>query len=93
MVAIAGLLILDRLLVWMGSRGWIYWRKDKPRGGGGSGMSGGLTMFQSLVEPEVRHVIIDRDQRRTADTSEQGAPPGSPGEGPGARDQTKLNSL
>ena len=79
--AIAALVLLDRLLLWMEAREWICWRKRKPKGGGG-GISATLTAMHQLVEPEVRHVIEERDQRRTADTSDQGAPPGentSPG--------------
>ena len=72
--AIVGLFAFDRLLLWMEAKEWIYWRKRKPMGGGG--IAAGLTAMHQTVEPEVRHVIEEREQRRTADTSEQGAPPG-----------------
>lgn len=72
--AIVMLIALDRMLLWMEAREWIYWRKRKPKGGGG--IAAGLTAMHQLVEPDVQHVIEDREQRRTADTSEQGAPPG-----------------
>ncbi len=52
--------VLDRLGLWMESRGWIYWRKVKPKGGG---MSRTLTAMQEFVQPEIQHVIEDREQR------------------------------
>ena len=81
-VVAIGLILLDRLAVWMGSRGWIYWRKQKPasKSGGGCGMSGLLTDFQQLVEPQVRHVIQDREERRLVRLSHSadGSDPGRP---------------
>jgi hypothetical protein len=60
-----GLILLDRVAVWMERRGWIYWRKEKRADGpGGGGTAGLLTEFQQLVEPQVRHVIQDREERR-----------------------------
>ena len=58
------LVLLDQLALWMQCRGWIRWRKPAPRASGGGGMSGLLTEFRQLVEPEVRHVIEDREERR-----------------------------
>ena len=65
--AVAALVAIDRAGLWMERRGWIYWRKRQPdaaRGTGGGGLSGVLTDFQALVEPQVRHVIEDREERR-----------------------------
>ena len=58
------LVVLDQLALWMQRRGWIRWRKPAARPSGGGGMSGLLTEFQQLVEPQVRHVIEDREERR-----------------------------
>lgn len=55
---------LDQLALWMQRRGWIRWRKPAPPPTGGGGMAGLLTEFQQLVEPQVRHVIEDREERR-----------------------------
>lgn len=65
-LVIVALVTLDRLALWMERRGWMYWRKRKPAPGRGTGggMSGLLTDFQQLVEPQVRHVIQDREERR-----------------------------
>jgi hypothetical protein len=62
--AVIVLVVLDQLALWMQRRGWIRWRKPSPRATGGGGMSGLLTEFQQLVEPQVRHVIQDREERR-----------------------------
>jgi hypothetical protein len=58
------LVLFDQLALWMQRRGWIRWRKPSPRATGGGAMSGLLTEFQQLVEPQVRHVIEDREERR-----------------------------
>ena len=67
-VAVAGALFAaDRVGASMERRGWIYWRKRRPPAGGGpggGGLSGVLTDFQQIVEPQVRHVIEDREERR-----------------------------
>jgi hypothetical protein len=64
LLAIVAVVAVDRLALRMERRGWIYWRKRKPSSGGGGGMSGLLTSFQQLVEPEIRHVIEAREQDR-----------------------------
>ena len=62
--AVIVLVVLDQLALWMQRRGWIRWRKTAPPPTGGGGMAGLLTEFQQLVEPQVRHVIEDREERR-----------------------------
>lgn len=63
LVVSAALLVLDRLGLWLESRGWIYYRKIPPKGGG---IAAGLRAFQGLIEPEVRHVQEDREQHAAA---------------------------
>ena len=58
---VIGLFLLDRLALWMEARGWIYWRKIKPKGGGGAAA---LTSFHQLIEPGVRDVIEERQEHR-----------------------------
>jgi hypothetical protein len=65
-----GLFAVDRLFVWMESRGWIYWR-HRPVGSA-SPARGILTEFQQLVEPQIRHVIEDQQQRRAVNDERQG---------------------
>ena len=62
LAVVLGLVALDRLALWMASRGWIRWRRSEPSSGGGA-MAGVLTEFQQIVEPSVRHVIEDRQER------------------------------
>ena len=64
----AGLVALDRLALWMEKRGWIYWRKVKPKGGG---IAAGMTAFHQLVEPQVRQVIEDRERRQATEEQDQ----------------------
>src|SRR5262245_57595973 len=53
---------IDRALLWMERRGWIYYRTLEPRIKDGA--RGVLGMFQEIVQPDVRHVKEDREQRR-----------------------------
>lgn len=48
-VAIA-LFALDRLLLWMEARGWIYWRKVKSKSGAGDALTG-----FGFSDPGARH--------------------------------------
>jgi hypothetical protein len=61
---VIALVLLDQLALWMQRRGWIRWRKPTAPATGGGGMTGLLTEFQQLVEPQVRHVIEDKEGRR-----------------------------
>ena len=63
-LTVIALAVLDQMALWMARRGSIYWRKQPRRASGGGAMAGLLTEFQQLVEPEVRHVIKDREERR-----------------------------
>ena len=88
--AIAALIALDRLLLWMEARGWIYWRKVKPKGGG---LAAGLTAMHQLVEPDVRHVREERDQRSAANPAIAGAAddPSHDEPEPGSQNQTAVD--
>ena len=66
LVIACGVFLLDRLCLWMEARGWIYWRKVKPQGG----MSPVLTAMQEFVQPEIRHVIEEREEHRAANPVE-----------------------
>ena len=81
-VVAVGLIAFDRLMLWMERRGWVYWRKrERPTGGGG--MAGVLTEFQGLVEPQVRHVIEDREERTAVRLDHSAGPPAAKGEASG----------
>ena len=79
LVALAGVLFAaHRLLLWMDRRQWIFYRGRFRRGfgrpanesSGCGGMAGLLTSFQQLVEPEIRYVMEEKDQRQAAAADE-----------------------
>ena len=65
------LYLLDRLLLWMERRGWVYWRKTTRSTG--PGMGNALLEIQSLVEPSARHVLEIRQE-----VKEESPQPGDP---------------
>ncbi len=72
----AAMWALDRFATWMESRGWIYWRKSR----GYSGRLGGAFLeVQSLLEPQTRHIIEARQEKKRKETRAGDPPsPGSP---------------
>jgi hypothetical protein len=66
------LFVLDRLLLWMERRGWIYYRKRSASGG--SGVGNALLEVQSLIEPDKKEILeVMREDKR--EQAESGAPP------------------
>jgi hypothetical protein len=60
-LAILGaLFLIDRLGVWAERRGWIYWRKARPKTMGRAVLGG----LQEFIEPEIRHAIEAQEQDR-----------------------------
>jgi hypothetical protein len=75
-LGVAAVYGLDRLAVWMESRGWIYWRHKS----GSSGSLGSAFLeVQSLFEPSKQHMA---EVRRTEHTEEDdsGDPPSPDGQ-------------
>ena len=64
-----GLWLLDRLLTYAEGRGWIYYRKPRPASSN-SAARGFLSTFQEIVQPEIRYVKEDRDQRLSVSGNE-----------------------
>jgi hypothetical protein len=58
-ITLLGLFVLDRLGLWMESRGWVYWRKKKH---GSDGIGNALQELNSLMTPSIRHVIEHREK-------------------------------
>lgn len=82
LIAVAVVAALDRLASWAESRGWIYWRRRKPTGGGGTALGDLLLLFQ----PTRQHLVEEQDRQRwTIVQKEEGEPaepavdPGDPG--------------
>ena len=64
-----------RGLRWMARRGLGQYgkrrfRSTSDRSGGGGGMAGVLSSFQQFVEPEIRYVMEEKDQRSAAAADE-----------------------
>jgi hypothetical protein len=57
---IPALWLLDRLGLWLEDRGWLYYRKKKPRS---SPMSAWVAA-QQFIEPGVKHVVQVSQERR-----------------------------
>jgi hypothetical protein len=51
---------LDRLGLWLEARGWLYYRKKQPT----SSPMSALFALQKVIEPQVEHVIVAKDQKR-----------------------------
>ena len=73
----AALYLFDRLLLWMESRGWVYWRKTKRPTGPGVGNA--LLEIQTLVEPAARH-LLELRQEVKEDSPEPADPPSNDGD-------------
>jgi len=64
LVGIAGLILLDQLGLWMERKGWVYYRKVKPKGGIGDIFLGGNVFdpgARHLQEARHEHVLEDED--------------------------------
>ena len=56
------LLALHLTFIWMERKGWIYYRKPRPKDSR-TATRGVLSTFQEILQPEIRYVKEDRDQR------------------------------
>lgn len=68
---VVGLVMLDRILLWLESRGWIYYRRNKP-GRGASTYH--LLEWNSAFDPTMRQVLEERTREEKED-EEAGDPP------------------
>ena len=66
LVVIAALIALDRLGLWMEEKGWVYYRKKKPKSGWGDVFLGG-----NVFDPGVKHLQEAR-QEKAAEEEEDG---------------------
>lgn len=65
-LVVAGFAV-DRLGLWMESKGWIYWRRTERRG------SASLWMVEEIYQPSMTHVRQEEVRERTeADQDESG---------------------
>lgn len=67
LVAVAALILLDQLFLWMEAKGWIYYRKVK-RKGSASGVLTGADVF----DPGIRHLEDAVEQRIVEEDEDDG---------------------
>lgn len=72
---IAGLFALDRLLLALERRGYIYYRVRKPAS---TGAGNALLELQQMLSPSTQHVVIARKEHG-AEHDEDGGPPDGAG--------------
>lgn len=70
---VLGFWLVDRLLLWMERREWIYWRRRKGAPSRASVANAALEL-QTLLEPEKRYVLVLKKEEKTL-ADEEGAPP------------------
>lgn len=63
---LVALFALDRLMLWMEARGWIYWRKVKRKGAGG-----GYLLGPDVFDPGKRYLEEAREEH-TQEAEEDG---------------------
>ena len=68
---VVALFLVDRIALWMESRGWIYWRHSKASPGA---LGNALLQVQSLLEPD-RQALLEVRQDEHAEERESGDPP------------------
>ena len=64
-------LAIDRLLLWIESRGWIYWRGNRPARGASTYH---MLELHSNFDPGIQH-ILDATVKEEEDEGESGDPP------------------
>lgn len=63
LVAVAGVLLLDRLFLWMEEKGWLYYRKVKRKGSAGDVLTGfGFTDPGTKYLEEARRETVLEDE-------------------------------
>ena len=67
---VLGVVALDRLALWMESRGWIYYRRSK----GDTRPGDAFLQVHSLIEPDKKHLLEVRTEVRE-ERGEAGDPP------------------
>ncbi len=77
LAVVFGAFILDRLLLWVEDRGWIYYRKRKPNI---TSLSTALFQMQAIVQPEKQHIVeqkleIKEDEDEDGDKGHKRKPP------------------
>jgi hypothetical protein len=67
LVVIAGLILLDRLFLWMEAKGWIYYRKVKRQGSAAD-----ILIGADIFNPGARHAAEARQERPGEEDEDDG---------------------
>jgi hypothetical protein len=70
-VIMAAGLALDRLRLWMESRGWVYWRRNRPARGASTYH---MLELHSNFDPGIQH-ILEATVKEEEDEDDSGDPP------------------
>lgn len=65
---VPSLLGLDRALLWMEGRGWIYYRRSKS----GGSLSNALMGVEAIFEPNKQHLVAAKQDARRGEVDEGG---------------------
>jgi len=68
------LFLLDRLLLWLEARGWIYYRKKKASPGS---LGSAMLEIQAMLRPSTEHIVEERRAVKSEE-DEAGEPPEPP---------------
>lgn len=67
LVALAGLILLDQLFLWMEAKGWIYYRKAKRKSGAGD-----IFIGADIFNPGAHHLHEARQERAGEEDEDDG---------------------
>jgi hypothetical protein len=67
LVAVAGLILLDRLFLWMEEKGWVYYRKKKSKSGAAD-----VFLGANFLDPGARHIQEARQERAGEEDEDAG---------------------
>ncbi|TDP92425.1 hypothetical protein EDF62_1632 [Leucobacter luti] len=68
LVVIVGVVVVDRVLLWFEVRGWIFYRKRKPTGGGSAALGVAAELFQPSQHSAVQE--LQEQSRRMEDVGD-----------------------
>jgi len=95
---VVGIVLLDRVLLGLEARGWIFYRRNKPNFQNAGSV---FLEFQAMFEPRMRHVIEQKRQEQEEEDADEdgdppvpaGSPPRAPGSGSGRRSRKDRKRL
>jgi len=71
-----GLFLIDRILLRLEERGWIFYRRNKPNFQNAGSV---FLELQAMFEPRARYVIERKEQEENEEDADEDGDPPSPG--------------